>query len=78
MGRHVETPAHHEERILRMLEEDGPLTEKAVAGGLANWWTRSDCYDALRRLIKRGEVVEIDGLRKRRFALKTWADRWRR
>ena len=72
------TPARHEERILHRLRSEGPLTEKAIAGGLISWLKSNDCYDALRRLVERGDVVKIDGSRKWRFALKAWADRWRR
>lgn len=70
------TPELHEARVLRELEA-GPLTQKRVLGGLAQWWTRADCFDALARLVERGDVVEIDGLRTRRFALKEWAKKFR-
>lgn len=67
------TPELHETRIVGMLAA-GPLTQKGVLGGLAHWWTRNDCLDGLVRLVERGEVVEIDGRRTRRFALKAQLD----
>jgi hypothetical protein len=63
------TPETHERRILSRLAE-GPLTQKGVMGGLAPWWKRNDCVDALERLIARGEVLEFPGPRRPYFRLK--------
>jgi hypothetical protein len=65
MGRQLDwIPEVHEARILHLLG-DSPLTFKGLLGGLAHWWTRSDCADALARLVECGEVVQI----RRRFVL---------
>jgi hypothetical protein len=63
------TPEAHECRILSRLA-NGPLTLKGVLGGLAHWWKRGDCVDALKRLLERGDIVEFEGPRRRYFALR--------
>ena len=61
----------HEWRVRDRLHE-GPMTAKGIAGGLVHWWDRSDCYDALARLVAREEVIQFDGRRSRYFALRGW------